>query len=202
MPQYTEIVSRIQNGEMLLDLGCCFGQELRRLIFDGAPADKLYGTDLRPEFFDLGYDLFLDRETCKSSFIAADLFEEPEELMALSGQLSIVYAGAFFHLFDRAGQLHCAKLVTRLLKAEPGSMVLGRQVGSVIPGLHEHGTDKKDRMYRHDETTWREMWEEAGRDMGVSWQVEVELVDAYKGRENLRLGDENVRQLRFCVRRL
>lgn len=202
MPQYNEIVSRVQDGEKLLDLGCCFGQELRRLIFDGAPAENLYGADLRPEFFDLGYELFLDREKCQAKFIAADLFEEPEELMALSGKLSIIYAGAFFHLFDRPQQLAVAKMVTKLLKPEVGSMVLGRQVGSVTPGVYEHGTNPTSRMFRHDEQTWKDLWAEAGRDVGVEWDVEVELVDAYKDIKNLNFGDSTVRQLRFCVRRV
>lgn len=29
---YPEILSRLKNGEQLLDLGCCFGQELRQLV--------------------------------------------------------------------------------------------------------------------------------------------------------------------------
>lgn len=202
MPQYSDIVSRVQSGEKLLDLGCCFGQEIRRLIFDGAPDKNLYGADLRPEFFDLGYELFLDKQRCQARFIAADLFEEPEDLMALSGELSIVYAGAFFHLFDRPQQLAVAKLVTKLLKPEAGSMVLGRQVGSITPGVYEHGTNPTSRMFRHDVQTWRDLWTEAGKDIGVDWEVEVELVDAYRDKQNLNFGDATVRQLRFCVTRL
>ena len=199
--QYPDIVSRVQQGEKLLDLGCCFGQELRRLIFDGAPAENLYGVDLRPEFFDLGYDLFLDRDTCKATFIAADAFTEPEAVMALNGQISIVYAGAFFHLFDRPQQLFLAKLVTRLLEPKAGSLLLGRQVGSIKPGSYEHRTNSNGRMFRHDEQSWRELWEEAGREMGVSWSVEVEL----KETERLKgdgLGSQSAMQMQFCVRRL
>lgn len=201
-PHYAEVLSRLRNGEELLDLGCCFGQELRRLIVDGAPADNLYGVDLRPEFFDLGYDLFLDRENCKIKFIAADVFSQPEKLMALSGQISIVYAGAFFHLFDRPQQLHVARLITQLLKPEAGSMLLGRQVGSVKPGVYEHGTNPAGRMFRHDDQSWKDLWDEAGQVMGVNWEVESELRDVYRVHVDHRLGDESVRQLRFCVRRL
>jgi hypothetical protein len=29
---YGEVLERVKRGESLLDLGCCFGQELRRLV--------------------------------------------------------------------------------------------------------------------------------------------------------------------------
>lgn len=45
-----------------LDLGTCLGQDVRKLIFDGAPVDSVYGTDLLAEFVEIGYDLFRDEE--------------------------------------------------------------------------------------------------------------------------------------------
>lgn len=30
--EYPEIVRRLKGGEKILDLGCCFGQEIRQLV--------------------------------------------------------------------------------------------------------------------------------------------------------------------------
>ncbi|KAK1808712.1 hypothetical protein LTR12_016939 [Friedmanniomyces endolithicus] len=53
---------------------------LRRLVFDGVPSAQCYGADLRLEFLDLGYELFADRATLESKFIAADVFDEGSAL--------------------------------------------------------------------------------------------------------------------------
>lgn len=37
-PYYDEVLSRVKNGEKLLDLGCCFGQELRKLVSPRIPS--------------------------------------------------------------------------------------------------------------------------------------------------------------------
>jgi 2-polyprenyl-3-methyl-5-hydroxy-6-metoxy-1,4-benzoquinol methylase len=59
---YDDIVQRLKKGDKFLDLGCCFGQEIRQLISDGVPAENCYGSDLRQEFIDLGYDRVQDRD--------------------------------------------------------------------------------------------------------------------------------------------
>ncbi|TGO50348.1 hypothetical protein BOTNAR_0396g00010 [Botryotinia narcissicola] len=41
-PVYPEILKRVQAGEILIDVGCFLGHDLRRLIYDGAPSDKIY----------------------------------------------------------------------------------------------------------------------------------------------------------------
>jgi len=38
-PQYDEILSRVKNGEKFLDLGCCFGQEIRQLVSADSTAE-------------------------------------------------------------------------------------------------------------------------------------------------------------------
>ena len=64
---------------------------------------RVYGTGIDAAFIDLGYDLFLDRETLESGFATADLFSSPSaELMdKLGGRVDIVYAASFFNLFNQ-----------------------------------------------------------------------------------------------------
>ena len=60
---------RMKNGENFLDLGCCFGQDLRELVADGAPSENIYGLDIEGPLIDVGYDLFMDRGKIKSTLV-------------------------------------------------------------------------------------------------------------------------------------
>lgn len=127
-------------------MGCCFGQEIRRLAADGAPSENLYGSDLRPEFFELGYEFFRDRDTLKSKFIAADIFDPNSALKELDGKIDILYAGSFLHLFGYEQQLEVSIRIAKLLKEKPGSLLVGRQVGNVEAGEKPHRTNPEQKM--------------------------------------------------------
>ncbi|EMC91143.1 hypothetical protein BAUCODRAFT_80619 [Baudoinia panamericana UAMH 10762] len=204
MPQYPEILSRLHppNNHTLLDLGCCFGQELRRLILDGAPATHLHGCDLRPEFLELGYDLFLDRATCPAHFFPADIFHPTTRALdALAGRINIVNASSLFHLFPRPDQLRLATRLVALLAPRPGSMVLGRQVANLTAGHYPDRTHDGGVVYRHNERSWQALWDEVGAATGTRWHAwsELWLPPRYK---NTLCGEDGKRQSRFCVTRL
>jgi len=173
-PYYALVLARLKTGnENFLDLGCCFGQELRKLAADGAPPERLYGTDLRPEFFDLGYKLFRDKDTLKSRFIAADIFDPKSELHELDGKIDVIYAGSFLHLFDYKGQFDACKAIVNLLRDKKDSMLLGRQVGNLTPGERVHRTNGGQSMYRHNAESFKKMWDEVGKATGTKFRVEV-----------------------------
>jgi SAM-dependent methyltransferase len=164
VPYYPTILERLKTGEQnFLDLGCCFGQELRKLVADGAPPENLYGADLNPEFFDLGYKLFRDKDTLTSKFIAADIFDPGSELHELDGKIDILYAGSFLHLFRYEGQINACKATVKLLRDKKDSVLLGRQVGASKAGEYVHRTNKDQTMFRHNPDSFRKMWEEVGK---------------------------------------
>lgn len=209
---YSEVLERVKNGEHFLDLGCCFGQEIRQLIADGAPAENLHGSDLRQEFVDLGYDLFKDKggEGRKISWHVADVFDDnAPEWSSIQGKISIVYTGSFFHLFDREQQIAVAKRIVSLLKNEPDVLVIGRQVGNINPGLFSRsGYEGERHRFRHNEQSWTELWDEVGAATGTKWDVKAELdllgigLGEVEGKlSELRL-ERGARRLRFVVRRL
>ncbi|MCJ1354166.1 MAG: hypothetical protein MMC33_004153 [Icmadophila ericetorum] len=37
--RYSEVLQRLKTGENFLDVGCCFGQEIRSLVVEGVQAD-------------------------------------------------------------------------------------------------------------------------------------------------------------------
>ncbi|KIW13187.1 hypothetical protein PV08_08374 [Exophiala spinifera] len=150
---------------IFLDLGTCLGQDIRKLIYDGADPSRLYGADLKPEFIDAGYELFRDADKLPRDkhFIApADVFDDSPstELAAkCDGKVGILHISAVFHLFDLAAQRAMARRCLKLLDPRRGRVLLcGGQVGNVNPGEVARLTGKGSR-FRHDERSWRDMWE-------------------------------------------
>ncbi|KAL2353590.1 hypothetical protein BJ546DRAFT_1113332 [Cryomyces antarcticus] len=154
-PSCALVVQRLKDGQKLLDLGCCFGQDIRKLVSDGVPSENCYGADLRLDFIDTGYDLFRDKETLKSKFIAADIFDDNSELNQLDGQIDIVHAASFLHFFDWTDQMSAAKRIVKLLKLQTGSLTIGRQVGNVTAGEQPRRVENGSRMFRHNEESFR-----------------------------------------------
>lgn len=199
--QYPEIRERLQRGERLLDLGCCFGQEIRQLVADGAPAENLYGCDLREEYMELGHKLFRDKDTLKSTFITADILDPSSLLTQFKGHFDMVFAGSFFHLWGYSDQLQVSKLVAKLLCPKQGSVIFGRQVGSI------NGTELGDfattgRMLQHNVESFTKMWQEVGQDIGVVFDVSARLEMPRMSLDRLKDKGADVRVLYFSVTRV
>ena len=77
LPFYITVLERIRSGATFLDAGSCFGQEIRYLVQDGVPSSQLYGFDLEPEFIELGYQIFRDRDKLQATFVSGDILAEP-----------------------------------------------------------------------------------------------------------------------------
>jgi len=192
--EYPTILDRLKNNnETFLDLGCCFGQEIRRLVYDGAPQSNLYGADLRLEFFDLGYKLFRDASTLKAKFFAADIFDPYSPLAELEGKVDIIYAGSFLHLFNYEGQIVVCKRIVKLLREKKGSVVLGRQSGNVEAGERVHRTNGSQSVFRHNEESFKKMWMEVGEATGTKWRVDVQMFEVE------RKSGTDGRAIRFSV---
>lgn len=182
-PLYSTVVARLKDSsECLLDLGCCFGQDIRRLVADGVPGENLYGADLQPGFMELGYELFKDKDRLKSHFMVGDVFDDEGEggieLKKLDGKIDIVHAASFFHLFSWDQQVQVGTRVVRLLNpTTKNAVLLGRHVGSSEPGTYIGcviaGT--KGRRYRHSPDSFQKMWDEIGERTGTKWKVYAEL---------------------------
>jgi hypothetical protein len=133
----------------MLDIGCCFAQDLRKLLFNGAIGEQLVGVELKPEFVSLGFDLFKDRETYPGRFIARDSFDTTVS-STLEGQSDIVHAASFLHLFGWEDQIRATVRLVAFLKDKSGTMVLGRHVGSETPREYPHQTKEPGVTFLHD----------------------------------------------------
>jgi len=201
----SEVLPRMLSGKQTyLDLGCAFAQDIRRLVADGVDSSKCYGSDLRLDFIDLGYELFNDRDSLKSHFIAADIFDEDSPLKQLYGQIDIIDASSFFHLFTLPEQKQVARSVIKLMRPQKDSLVIGRQVGNSDPKEFARRNGEGTR-FRHDIASWRAMWDEVGDETGVKFDVggKLHVVESLGTMINAaELEGESAMMMEYYVRRL
>ena len=183
--------------QTFLDLGCAFAQDIRRLVADGVDSSKCYGSDLRLDFIELGYDLFRDKSTLKSEFIAADIFDTDSPLKELDGKVDIIGASSFFHLFGLEDQKIVARRVAKLMRPQKGTLLIGRQVGNETPQERPRSSGQTGSRYSHNVQSWRQFWNEIGDEIGAAFEVDGKqkpVPETYRS-----IGDI---VLEFSVRRL
>ncbi len=158
------------------------GQDLRKCVFDGAPADKLYASDLFAEYEDLSYELWRDRDTFPAHhFLPDDVLAGNDRFLQGTlmtklgpGQTDMIAINMFLHLFDYGNQLKVATRILRLLSQKPGSMIIGSQAGVSEPVEQplkppfDRTEDGKERtIFRHSTDSFVKLWQDAGVATGV-----------------------------------
>ncbi|KAI0969657.1 hypothetical protein F4678DRAFT_439611 [Xylaria arbuscula] len=189
------------NETRLLDVGCCVGQVLRKLAFDGVDSSRLYGTDVEPRFLDIGFDLFRDRDKFQGEFIIGDMLkqgEDDERLDVLDGKMSFIHATSFFHLFTWDDQVRVAIRMVRFLQSDRRDvMIFGRQVGTTLP--RDNGRAGSDKVYLHNADSWQRLWDKVGERTETTWKTTMEPT------ETIQTGaggvESSLRKMTFCVSR-
>ncbi|KAH7922533.1 hypothetical protein BV22DRAFT_1113820 [Leucogyrophana mollusca] len=184
--------SGIHGKTVSVDVGCCMGTDVRKLVADGYPAQNVLGTDLRRDYIDLGYELYRDNDnsSCGIRFFAGDIFDVPLDsgissdaptplpevtsLAQLHHRVTHVYAGALFHLFDESTQYAIALRLAGLLDlhGEVEKVIFGRHSGLAQEGMIN---DKMKRVrYGHSPASWTRLWERVFAELGWKGRVEVQ----------------------------
>lgn len=188
----------MQTGEQIfLDLGCAFAQDIRRLVADGVDSSNCCGSDLRLDFIELGYELFRDKDTLKSKFISADVFDADSPLTALDGKVDIICASSFFHLFGLEDQKIVARRVAKLMKPQKNTLLVGRQVGNETAQERPRRNGQGGSRYSHNVDSWRKFWDDIGAEIGVQFEVngkQTAVPETYRSTGDIIL--------EFSVRRL
>ncbi|PPQ78837.1 hypothetical protein CVT26_011848 [Gymnopilus dilepis] len=195
LPGYDHLLHMVRErpDSLLLDIGCGFGHDTRKIVLDGFPARNIIASDISREFWDLGHELFRSTpETFPVTFIQGDVFDtsflaqqEPvytgtdlkpldistlQSLSPLHGRLKAIAALALFHLFDEDQQIQLAHRLGALLSPEPGSMIFGWQVGSAVKKME---TRLWAHMFCQSPDSWRNIWDGQVFKKGT---VKVEIV--------------------------
>lgn len=147
---------------------------------------------------ELGYELFRDRKTLKSTFFPTDILAENDLLLkGLNGEMDVVYLGLFLHHFDFETCVKVCVRVAKLLKPKPGSLVMGVQVGSLVGDTKGLPIPSGGILWRHDIASFKKVWEEVGALTDTKWKVEARLEKGKGFGEKWQL--EGTRRLGFEV---
>ena len=131
----------------------------------------MYASDLHPELWDIGYDLFRDRDTMRARFMAADIFDPNSPLRELNGKIDIIFACQFLHLFSRKKQFDALKEIVEM--SRPGTCLVGYQIGREHPAEFQRPWGV---MFYHNVDSFRELWRQVERETGTRWQVDALMV--------------------------
>lgn len=192
--EYAEVLKRVKNGDKYLDLGCCFGQDIRKLVFDGAPAENIFGTELEQGFIDSGYDLFNDKNKLQATFAVGDFFES-ETAGLKKASFDIIHASQFFHLFSWDEQVEAMTKALLLLNTVPGSMMFGYMAIFHEAKEIDHPDVRSGRCWHHTVATFENLVEECAGRAKLSVVHTVKTVEAPEW-----YAAAGMLAMRFCVR--
>ncbi|KAF9065018.1 hypothetical protein BDP27DRAFT_1332572 [Rhodocollybia butyracea] len=185
LPAYEQLLKlgRDRENAIFIDLGCCFGNDVRKAVQDGYPVQNTIAVDLRRGLWDLGHEMFKSTpESFTTPFIEGDILDQKflstvvpftkdsppttaapslntvTTLNELRGHVSVLYTASFFHLFLEPEQEKIAHALAGLLSPEPGSMLLGVHGASNTKGFWKP-TGSDYTMFCHCPESWKELWE-------------------------------------------
>ncbi|KAJ5606344.1 hypothetical protein N7510_009125 [Penicillium lagena] len=175
LPEYPALLSRLKNGHTFLDLGCCFGQDIRKLIFDGVPADQLLGCDYERSLLEVGFALFHDKDTMFNRFIDADFFDDHGKLFQHKQTFDIIHIAMFLHLMNRHTQLLAIDRIFSLISKKPGSLIMGSQIGSFQAGEEPLRHDAAKTVFLHNESSFQNLWREAAKEKNLRLKINMTI---------------------------
>lgn len=200
-PSYARILARLSGWATYLDIGCCIGQDIRKLVHDGAQGENLHGAELQGGFIELGYDFFRDRDSLAAMLVQADALDlsEGSPLYELVGKVDFVHLGQVLHLFGWEKQRQLLENCVKLLKpVSPGTMILGQAVGDVEGGMRPGGQN-----FVHNVETFNKMWSEISERTGLKFECRATLDEGLGIAESRRGWDfATSRRLSFEVERI
>lgn len=195
---YPWLVARLSGGDRFLDVGCCLGQDIRKLVHDGVPGENLVGAELNGGFIDLGYELFRDRDSLGARFVTADILDGDGAWREFEGQMDVVQLGMILHLFSWDEQVKVFEHAIRVLKPDrKGVAIIGQATGNV-DGLPGPSWDKS--TFRHNAATFTKLIDEISAKTGTKWDVKASLDEGLSIFDGKRTWDDpKTRRLLFEI---
>ncbi|KAF8905022.1 hypothetical protein CPB84DRAFT_1772199 [Gymnopilus junonius] len=198
LPAYKKALQLLQERKdpILLDIGCCFGNDLRKAVLDGWPVQNAIAPTSNRLFKSTP-------ETFPASFIQGDVFSSKlldldalideaatpplnslTSLTPLRHRISAIHASAFFHLFQEDRQLELARKLAALLLPKKGSIIFGAHGSLPVKGFRTERIANSSgvSMFCHSPDSWKELWTTQifGPDQDVKVDVQAGLVEVQR----------------------
>lgn len=200
---YAKLISILKSGGRFLDIGCCLGQDIRKLVYDGAPQGSAAGAELNSGFIELGYELFNDRDRFNGPIVAANILEplEGSSLAEMIGSLDVVQLGMILHLFTWDEQVAAFENAIKLLKKEVSTLVIGQATGH-LDGVETGGAWGR-KTFKHNVDTFKELVQDVGKRTSTEWTIKAELDTGLSVFDGKRTWDDpKTRRLLFEIERV
>lgn len=201
---FEKLLPRLQHGDAnILDLGCALGQDVRVLISCGVPPCSIYALDYMQDLWDVGFELFNDEIGTKRGMEEVT-FRQHDFLQGVpeqwKGQMDVVFAGAFFHVFDYEDQVKASRNAAKLLKPQSGSLIFGYQLGrlTAVEGPSFASTSKSGKTFLHNQKSFEKLWCDIGEELNV--QFDISFMFYSEGVEDFIKIDHEFRRIQFVVK--
>lgn len=148
-PAYYQAV--IQPRAMLLDYGCGTGCDVRAVLVDGHPRDKVIGFDVVNDLVELGFDLYLDKDRMNGIFVVSQTFPFEES------KFDTVYSGGVLQAIGKRQEVQ-RYIRNAYTSLRQGGVFFGSTLGIDNPAIR--GADDPRTVLSENEA--REFLEEAG----------------------------------------
>lgn len=185
-------------------MGCCFGQDLRRMVADGVSSSNMWATDLHADLWNMGLDLFHDKGRFSATFVEGDIFSDTMQttlLEPLRGKVSVILVNQFLHLFDREKTYEVARKIVSMSKS--GSIVFGFQMGAAEEIERQVPWGK---LWFQNVESWERLWAEIGAQTETEWTHDfLRICDQTElgwESEDFEWMEGNIRGLEFVTRRI
>ena len=130
----------------LLDYGCGTGDNVRQLIRDGFPRERITAFDVNWASIDLGFDLYRDREEMHELFVVSGTFPFG------SAEFGMVYSASVFHVIADDGEFG-KYLANALSSLRPGGVLFGSTLGLVEGAVRSPEERGPPRVMSREELT-------------------------------------------------
>jgi SAM-dependent methyltransferase len=201
-PSYPKIVSRLKSNPSAwhLDVGCCVGQDIRKLILDGVPSSQITALELEQDFIDLGHTLFKDKGRIKTRFLNTNILTDIETLSQFEGKMSSIHMGMVLHLFNREEQKAALGNLLKMLVDDGTGILLGHCVGHADGVMQPAMLGKM--TLRHNLETWKKLYNEVEEETGFKVKTWEDLMPISTDSKYYSWRDDGKRILAFEVTKM
>ncbi|KAJ3105054.1 hypothetical protein HDU96_008734 [Phlyctochytrium bullatum] len=194
-PLYPSLVKRFgkDDSPRVLELGCCFGTDARKMIRDGLDPAKLVVTDLHDAYWDMGKSLLFNDDPQGFKVVFGDFATEEPSMVKLhdfEGAFDVISAQAILHVLSKEQCIAFLRNCSASLKGDGKSVLFGTCIGMVLEAQNGDPTPTKGLPGRealprfwHTKDTLAALL----KDVGFK-QVEVDLVATMTDKEGVEKG--------------